>query len=38
MFFGLPSSYIAYKMIKDLNKLNNEYLWYAIVGVTSMFL
>lgn len=37
IFFGLPSSFIAYRMIKELNKLNNEYLWYAIVGVTAMF-
>jgi hypothetical protein len=25
-------------MIKDLNKLNNSYLWYAIVGATSVYL
>jgi len=25
-------------MIRDLNKANNEYLWYAIVGMTSMYL
>lgn len=25
-------------MIKDLNKSNNNYLWYAIVGVTGMFI
>lgn len=25
-------------MVRDLNKTNNEYLWYAIVGMTSMFL
>lgn len=37
-FFGLPSSYLAYKMIKDLHKNNNEYLWYAMVGVTGAFL
>lgn len=37
-FFGLPSSYLAYKMMKDLNKLNNSYIWYAIVGCTGMFL
>jgi hypothetical protein len=37
-FFGLPSSHIAYKMIKDLHKLNNSYLWYAMVGLTAMHL
>jgi len=37
-FFGHPSSYSAYRMIRDLNKANNEYLWYAIVGMTSMYL
>ena len=25
-------------MIKELNKHNNEYLWYAIVGITGNFL
>lgn len=25
-------------MIKDLNKSNNNYLWYAIVGVTGMYI
>lgn len=25
-------------MIKDLNKLNNSYLWYSMVGVTGMHL
>ncbi len=25
-------------MVRDLNKANNDYLWYAIVGMTSMFL
>lgn len=24
--------------MRDLNKANNDYLWYAIVGMTSMFL
>jgi cell division control protein 45 len=25
-------------MVKDSNRVNNEYLWYAIVGMTSMYL
>jgi cell division control protein 45 len=25
-------------MVRDLNKANNDYLWYAIVGLTSMYL
>ena len=25
-------------MVRDLSKANNDYLWYAIVGMTSMFL
>jgi len=25
-------------MIRDIGKVNNEYLWYSIVGLTSMFL
>lgn len=37
-FFSYPSSYSAYRMIRDLKKQNNDYLWYAIVGLTSMFL
>lgn len=37
-FFSNPSSSLAYQMVRDLNKANNEYLWYAIVGMTSMFL
>ena len=37
-FFGYPSSYSAYRMIRDLERHNNEYLWYAIVGATSLFL
>jgi len=24
--------------VKDLNQINNEYLWYAIIGMTSMYL
>lgn len=37
-FFSLPSSYCIYRMIKDINKASNYFLWYAIVGMTSMFL
>ena len=37
-FYSLPSSFISYRLIKDLKKSNNAYLWYAIVGITSMFL
>lgn len=37
-FFSYPSSYSAYRLVRDLNKANNDYLWYAIVGMTSMFL
>ena len=37
-YFSLPSSYITYRLAVDLNKLDNEYLWYAIVGATSMYL
>jgi cell division control protein 45 len=37
-FFSYPSSYSAYRLVRDLNKSNNDYLWYAIVGMTSMFL
>jgi cell division control protein 45 len=37
-FFSYPSSYSAYRMVRDLKKANNDYLWYAIVGMTSMFL
>jgi hypothetical protein len=25
-------------MVRDLNRYNNDYLWYAIVGITSMYL
>jgi len=25
-------------MVRDLNRSNNDYLWYAIVGVTSMYM
>ncbi len=25
-------------MVRDLKKANNDYLWYAIIGMTSMFL
>jgi hypothetical protein len=25
-------------MVKDLHQINNEYLWYAIIGMTSMYL
>ena len=25
-------------MVRDLSKANNDFLWYAIVGTTSMFL
>ncbi len=37
-FYSYPSSFSAYRMVRDLNKANNDYLWYAIVGMTSMFL
>lgn len=37
-FFGLPSSHIAYRLVKDLNKSNNDFLWFGIVGLTSMLL
>ena len=37
-FFSYPSSYSVYRMVRDLKKANNDYLWYAIVGMTSMFL
>lgn len=37
-FFSYPSSYSAYRMVRDLNKSNNDYLWYAIVGITSMYI
>lgn len=37
-FFGQPSSHSAYRLVRDLNKANNDYLWYAIVGMTSMFM
>jgi hypothetical protein len=37
-YFSYPSSYSAYRLIRDLEKANNEYLWYAIVGMTSMYL
>jgi cell division control protein 45 len=37
-FFGYPSSYSAYRMVKDTSRLNNDYLWYAIIGMTSMYL
>lgn len=37
-FFGYPSSFSAYRMVRDLKKANNDYLWYAIVGMTSMYL
>jgi cell division control protein 45 len=25
-------------LVRDLQKVNNDYLWYAIVGLTSMYL
>jgi hypothetical protein len=25
-------------MVRDLNKSNNDYLWYAVVGITSMYI
>jgi cell division control protein 45 len=37
-FFGQPSSHSAYQLVRNLNKANNEYLWFAIVGMTSMFI
>lgn len=37
-FFSLPSSYTAYMLVRDLHKANNDYLWYSIVGMVSMFL
>jgi hypothetical protein len=37
-FYGLPSSYSIYRLIRELNKANNYSLWFAIVGMTSMFL
>ena len=37
-FFGYPSSYITYRLVKDLNKSNNEFLWCGIVGLTGMFI
>ena len=37
-FYGYPSSYSAYLMLRDMKRHSNEYLWYAIVGATSMYL
>ena len=37
-YFSLPSSFVTYKLAFALNKLDNEYLWYAIVGTTTMYL
>jgi cell division control protein 45 len=37
-FFGYPSSYSAYRLVRDLSKANNDYLWYGVVGMTSMYL
>jgi hypothetical protein len=37
-FFSLPTSRLAYQLVRDLEKGSNDYLWYAIVGMTSMFL
>lgn len=37
-FFSLPTSYCLYRLVRDINKANNYSLWYAIVGMTSMYL
>lgn len=37
-YCSLPSTYLLYRLIRDLNKINNDILWYAIVGITSMFI
>jgi hypothetical protein len=37
-FFGLPTSYCLYRLVRELNKADNYSLWFAIVGMTSMYL
>ncbi len=37
-FFSLPSSYLSYKLVRELGKVNNNYIWFGAVGLTSAFL
>lgn len=33
----MPSSMIAYRLARDVNKTSNNYLWYGMIGLTSLF-
>lgn len=36
-YIGMPSSMIAYRLARDVNKTSNNYLWYGMIGLTSLF-
>ena len=37
-YVSAPTSYSLYRFIRELKKASNYTLWYAIIGLTSMYL
>lgn len=35
-YIGLPSSLIAYRLARDVNKSSNDYLWFGMIGLSSL--
>ena len=37
-FSSFPSSMIAFRLARDINKASNNYLWLGMIGLTSLFM